>query len=125
MRLLVLGGTRFVGWAVVTAAVEHGWDVTTFNRGRSGADAAGIRALRGDRTRMWSEMPLWRSFPGVWQVDSGAALAAGLSCRLLAVTVADTWSWLQGGSGEVLDNERVSEIGISREREQQVLASVA
>jgi len=52
MRLLVLGGTRFVGWAVVTAAVERGWDVTTFNRGRSGADAAGLRALRGDRTRM-------------------------------------------------------------------------
>jgi 2'-hydroxyisoflavone reductase len=336
MRLLVLGGTRFVGWAVVTAAVGRGWDVTTFNRGVSGGDAAGVRALRGDRTRMddvarlvdagpwdavvdtsgfvpretlavcerlepvagryvfmstvsvyrgwpveplseasevlycppdsgpaygedvedgptrygyqksgcelavtqtfgagrstvlrpgvvlgpreyvgrlpwwlrrvavggrvlapgspgrsiqpvdvrdlaafalgaaeraipgaynvaapiggatfggmlqacaevtgsgaefvwvadaqllalgvrqWSEMPLWRTFPGVWQVDSGAALAAGLSCRPLAATVADTWSWLQGG-GESGDGERASEIGISREREQQILASV-
>ncbi len=74
--------------------------------------------------RQWSEMPLWRTFPGVWQVDPGAALAAGLSCRPLAATVADTWSWLQGGGGAVLDDERVSEIGISREREQQILASV-
>jgi 2'-hydroxyisoflavone reductase len=336
MRLLVLGGTRFVGWAIVSAAVQRGWDVTTFNRGVSGADAPGVRALRGDRTRMddvarladtgpwdavvdtsgfvpretlavcerlepvaaryvfmstvsvyrgwpveplseasevlycppdagpefgedvedgptrygyqksgcelavtrtfgaarstilrpgvvlgpreyvgrlpwwlrrvavggrvlapgspgrsiqpvdvrdlaafalgaaersiasaynvaapiagetfggmlracaevtrsdaefvwvadaqllslgvrqWSEMPLWRTFPGVWQVDSGAALAAGLSCRPLAATVADTWSWLRGGR-ESLDGERSSEIGISRERERQILASV-
>jgi nucleoside-diphosphate-sugar epimerase len=73
--------------------------------------------------RQWSEMPLWRTFPGVWQVDSGAALAAGLSCRPLAVTVADTWSWLQG-AGESLDSERSSEIGLAREREEQILASV-
>ena len=52
MRLLVLGGTRFVGWAVVDAAVRRGGEVTTFNRGVSGVDAAGMRALRGDRTRM-------------------------------------------------------------------------
>src|SRR5260370_41009706 len=51
MRLLVLGGTRFVGWAIATGAVGRGWEVTTFNRGLSGADAAGVRALRGDRTR--------------------------------------------------------------------------
>ena len=41
MRLLVLSGTRFVGWAVVTGAVGRRWEVTTFNRGLSGADAPG------------------------------------------------------------------------------------
>lgn len=51
MRLLVLGGTRFVGWAVVAGAAGREWEVTTFNRGTSGSDAAGVRALRGDRTR--------------------------------------------------------------------------
>jgi 2'-hydroxyisoflavone reductase len=74
--------------------------------------------------RQWSEMPLWRTFPGVWRVDSAAALGAGLSCRLVADTVADTWSWLQNGGATALDAERASEIGISREREQQVLASM-
>jgi hypothetical protein len=33
MRLLVLGGTSFVGKCMVTGAVAQGWSVTTFNRG--------------------------------------------------------------------------------------------
>ncbi|MFI9340586.1 SDR family oxidoreductase [Streptomyces sp. NPDC052773] len=49
MRLLVLGGTEFVGRAVVEAARERGWDVTVFHRGRH-APPAGVRALHGDRT---------------------------------------------------------------------------
>jgi hypothetical protein len=49
MRLLDLGGTRFIGHAVVTAALEQGWEVTTFNRGVSGPDEAGVVAVRGDR----------------------------------------------------------------------------
>jgi nucleoside-diphosphate-sugar epimerase len=32
MRLLILGGTRFVGHAVAAAALREGWEVTTFNR---------------------------------------------------------------------------------------------
>jgi nucleoside-diphosphate-sugar epimerase len=51
MRLLVLGGTRFVGRAVVVTALGHGWEVATFNRGLSAADVPGVRALRGDRTK--------------------------------------------------------------------------
>src|SRR5947208_1296318 len=50
MRLLILGGTRFVGHAVAIAALAEGWEVTTFNRGLSGTDVAGVRAIRGDRT---------------------------------------------------------------------------
>lgn len=50
MRLLVLGGTRFVGRALVADAVDRGWDVTVVNRGLSGAPPAGVRALTADRT---------------------------------------------------------------------------
>jgi nucleoside-diphosphate-sugar epimerase len=71
--------------------------------------------------RQWSEMPLWRTFPGVWQVDSAAAAAKGLSARPLATTVADTWSWMQ--EADVFpDDERVGEIGISRQREEEIIA---
>ncbi|MEU9188670.1 NAD-dependent epimerase/dehydratase family protein [Streptomyces sp. NPDC048484] len=49
MRLLVLGGTEFVGRAVVEAALGRGWDVTVFHRGRH-APPAGVRSLHGDRT---------------------------------------------------------------------------
>src|SRR5215467_6004322 len=50
MRLLVLGGTRFVGRAIVDEACSRGYDVTTFSRGVSGHPRPGCEALRGDRT---------------------------------------------------------------------------
>ncbi|WP_448620844.1 NAD-dependent epimerase/dehydratase family protein [Geodermatophilus sp. URMC 65] len=49
MRLLVLGGTHFLGRHVVTAALDRGHQVATFTRGVSGAPPAGARALHGDR----------------------------------------------------------------------------
>ncbi|SDY28610.1 Nucleoside-diphosphate-sugar epimerase [Modestobacter sp. DSM 44400] len=49
MRLLVLGGTRFLGRHVVSAALERGHEVATFTRGVSGESPAGVRALHGDR----------------------------------------------------------------------------
>ncbi|MEV0005794.1 NAD-dependent epimerase/dehydratase family protein [Micromonospora sp. NPDC050980] len=49
MRLLMLGGTGFVGGAVVAEAVRRGWAVTVFNRGVSGEAPPGVHRLRGDR----------------------------------------------------------------------------
>ena len=49
MRLLVLGGTRFLGRAIVDDAVSRGYDVTTFSRGISGHQRPGAEALHGDR----------------------------------------------------------------------------
>lgn len=49
-RLLILGGSWFLGRAVADAALSRGWEVTTFRRGRSGEDAAGVTVVRGDRT---------------------------------------------------------------------------
>ncbi|MBM7495363.1 NAD-dependent epimerase/dehydratase family protein [Oerskovia paurometabola] len=48
-RLLVLGGTEFVGRAVVDDALARGWDVTTFHRGTREAPH-GVRVRHGDRT---------------------------------------------------------------------------
>ncbi|NGM13526.1 NAD-dependent epimerase/dehydratase family protein [Verrucosispora sioxanthis] len=70
--------------------------------------------------RQWSELPLWRTFDGVWRVETSAAQAAGLRCRPLAETVRDTWRWMVE-SGEVSAHDRAAEIGISREKEAQVL----
>jgi 2'-hydroxyisoflavone reductase len=50
MRLLVLGGTRFLGRAIVDDAVSRGYDVTTFSRGISGHPRPGAEAMHGDRT---------------------------------------------------------------------------
>lgn len=50
MRLLVLGGTWFLGRAIVEHAVGAGHEVTVFNRGRSGPPPSGAHVVHGDRT---------------------------------------------------------------------------
>jgi 2'-hydroxyisoflavone reductase len=50
MDVLVLGGTVFLGRAVVGEAQALGAHVTIFNRGRSGPPPDGVTALIGDRT---------------------------------------------------------------------------
>lgn len=50
MRMLVLGGTHFVGRALVEAATAADHEVTTVTRGVSGRPPVGVRALHADRT---------------------------------------------------------------------------
>jgi 2'-hydroxyisoflavone reductase len=50
MRILILGGTAWLGSTVATAAVHHGHRVTCLARGESGVAPAGIRFVRADRT---------------------------------------------------------------------------
>jgi 2'-hydroxyisoflavone reductase len=50
MKLLILGGTIFVGRALVEAALARGAEVTLFNRGQHNADLfPAVEKLRGDR----------------------------------------------------------------------------
>ncbi|MEV6983406.1 NAD-dependent epimerase/dehydratase family protein [Sphaerisporangium sp. NPDC051017] len=49
MRILVIGGSVFLGRAIVEEALRRGYEVTTFNRGKSGEDVPGVTAVRGDR----------------------------------------------------------------------------
>ena len=50
MRLLVLGGTKFLGRPVVETALERGHDVTLFNRGRTNPELfPEAEKIRGDR----------------------------------------------------------------------------
>ena len=50
MKLLVLGGTQFLGRAVVEAALERGDEVTLFNRGKTNPELfPEVEKMRGDR----------------------------------------------------------------------------
>jgi 2'-hydroxyisoflavone reductase len=50
VKLLVLGGTQFLGRALVEAALTRGHEVTLFNRGRTNAELfPEAERLRGDR----------------------------------------------------------------------------
>ena len=52
LRILVLGGTQFVGRAVVEAALARGHEVTLFNRGRTNPGLfPEAEKLRGDRSQ--------------------------------------------------------------------------
>ncbi|MBE9520770.1 MAG: NAD-dependent epimerase/dehydratase family protein, partial [Proteobacteria bacterium] len=49
-RLLILGGTGFIGPPMVRYALERGHEVTIFTRGKSKTKIAGVEHLIGDRT---------------------------------------------------------------------------
>ena len=62
----------------------------------------------------WTQLPIWMP-PGpdhafLYGADVSRAVAAGLRCRPVAATVADTWAWLRGMPGAAplrADRERV------------------
>lgn len=85
MRLLVLGGTRFLGRAIVDEAIRRGYDVTTFSRGLSGEPRPGAEALHGDRTSFPDLLRVAeREFDMVIDTSVIAPRHVGESARLLA-----------------------------------------
>jgi 2'-hydroxyisoflavone reductase len=85
MRLLVLGGTRFLGRAIVDEAIRRGYDVTTFSRGLSGEPRPGAEALHGDRTSYDDLLRLGnREFDAVIDTSVIAPAHVGTGARLLA-----------------------------------------
>jgi nucleoside-diphosphate-sugar epimerase len=83
MRLLVLGGTGFVGRCVVDEAVRRGDDVTVLNRGLR-APVAGVTAVVGDRTAPEGLAavagPGWDAVVDTW---SGAPEPVAVAARAL------------------------------------------
>jgi nucleoside-diphosphate-sugar epimerase len=51
MRVLIMGGTRFIGVNLTKVLVEQGHEVVLFNRGKKAAPVAGIQQIHGDRTQ--------------------------------------------------------------------------
>ncbi|MEV3972675.1 SDR family oxidoreductase [Streptomyces sp. NPDC050698] len=90
MRLLMLGGTEFVGRAVVEAALGRGWEVTVFHRGRHDAPP-GVRSLLGDRTAP-DGLAALADEPGEWDVVVDTWSAAPSAVR-------DTARLLRGRAG--------------------------
>ncbi len=103
MRLLVLGGTHFVGRALVAKAQNRGHEVTTLNRGRTGTDVDGVEALHADRSdcgqlaqqlggRSWDAvLDTWSGAPAV--VAASATLLAGRAGHFGYVSSASVYRW--------------------------------
>lgn len=50
MRILIMGGTRFIGVYLTKILVEKGHEVVLFNRGKKPAPVEGVQQIHGDRT---------------------------------------------------------------------------
>lgn len=50
MRILIMGGTRFIGVYLTKILVQQGHEVVLFNRGNKPAPVEGIKQIHGDRT---------------------------------------------------------------------------
>lgn len=50
MRVLIMGGTRFIGVSLTQVLVEQGHEVVLFNRGNRPAPVEGITQIQGDRS---------------------------------------------------------------------------
>jgi nucleoside-diphosphate-sugar epimerase len=75
----------------------------------------------------WTELPVWvppdSELAGLHAGDVTAALTAGLVCRPVRETVADTWAWLQA-EGDPPDPPGRSGHGLDPDREREVLAGM-
>ena len=86
VRVLVLGGSWFVGRQIVEDAIARGHDVTVFNRGLSGSSPARAQHVRGDRESRSDLQQLHRHRPWDVIVDVAGSVPAvvGLAAQVLA-----------------------------------------
>ena len=129
MKLLVLGGTKFLGRAIVDAALAGGHEVTLFNRGETNAGLfPEVEQLRGDRDggldalagRKWDAVvDTCGYFPRIVRLSAEALVArVGAYCFISSVSV---YSDLSGTVNEAspvgtLDDDSVEEFGAEYER---------
>ncbi len=75
----------------------------------------------------WTELPVWvppdSELAGLHTGDVAKAYAAGLACRPVRETVADTWAWLQREGDPPAPAGRPGH-GLDPDREREVLASL-
>ena len=97
MRLLLLGGPRFLGRGIADAALARGHDVTFFNRGKTnpelyphverlvGERAGDLAELRG---RIWDAVIDTSGYlPGAVRVAAEALAGSGLYCFVSSISV--------------------------------------
>jgi 2'-hydroxyisoflavone reductase len=76
----------------------------------------------------WIELPIWLpqddEYGGMHDADVSAAHSAGLTCRPMQETVADTWAWLQT-EGDPEPRPGKSQLGLDPAKEKQVIHRLA
>lgn len=111
------------GHTTIGALLEHCVEVT-------GADAELVwvdpDVVEGAGVSGWTDLPIWvpptGEMAGLHDCDVSAAHAAGLRCRPMQETVADTWAWLQREGLPEPPTSRAGILGLSADQEARLLA---
>ena len=116
MKLLVLGGTKFLGRAAVEAALARDHEVTLFNRGETHPDLfPEAEKIRGDRDQDLSAL-VGRTWDGVIdtcgylprQVRGAADLLAGAAGYYLFVSSVSVYA---DRSGRIVEGDDTEDLG--------------
>jgi nucleoside-diphosphate-sugar epimerase len=102
MRILILGGTRFIGPPAVRRLAALGHEATVFHRGQSQADLPqGVEHLYGDRTHLADYAAEFRQFApdvvldmrALGEADGNALveLFSGMAKRLVVISSCDVY----------------------------------
>ncbi len=119
MRILVLGGTSFVGRAIVMAAAEAGDEPTLFNRGRSAPDLfPQLQTLVGDRASgdySALTVPSWDAVVDVSgyvprHVQQASAALSGRVGRYLFISTGSVYDHTRSTDGMAEDSPRLAPI---------------
>ena len=97
MKLLLLGGPRFLGRAIADAALERGHELTFFNRGKTNPDLyPGVERIIGDRAgdltalggRTWNAVIDTSGYlPSEVRASAEALATCGLYCFVSSISV--------------------------------------
>lgn len=102
MRLLVLGGTRFLGRAIVESALDAGHELTLFNRGLTNPGLfPEVEKIRGDRTADLSTLA-GRDWDAVVDVATFLPRVVRLSVEALRDVAGRYWPRRLAAGGRVL-----------------------
>jgi nucleoside-diphosphate-sugar epimerase len=101
MRILVLGGTRFIGPHVVRLLAEQGHDVTVFHRGKTEAELPeSVRHIHSDFTSFTAHLETLRStrpdvvldmVPFMDKGSHGVKHLGGIARRAVVITSCDVY----------------------------------
>jgi 2'-hydroxyisoflavone reductase len=115
VKLLVLGGTKFLGPAVADAALAAGHELTLFNRGHTNPERyPDVERLHGDRTgdlqvlrgRHWDAVVDTSAYvPGVVRAAAAALDGVGLYCFVSSVSAYASFA------GPVREGDPEAELG--------------
>jgi 2'-hydroxyisoflavone reductase len=84
-------------------------------------------AVEAAEVNGWTDLPIWvpptGELAGLHDADVSAAHEAGLHCRPMPETVADTWAWLQREGTPTAPTNRAGRLGLTPEQERRLLAA--